>query len=67
MSALWGVLLPRAPAVRCDQRPMERVLLRPNPLFDIIAAATAGAVAPARVRGYCAEVPDGGPDPEPEP
>jgi hypothetical protein len=67
ISIAWGVYLPLAPAVQCDARPMERVALRPNPLFDIISAVTAGAVAPARVHAYCATIPDEEPDREERP
>jgi len=59
----WGYVAVREPAVHCGNRPIQRVALRPNPLFDLIAAATVGLVAPARVRAYCAEIPDDDPPP----
>jgi hypothetical protein len=66
VSTLWGRFLTLSPAVGCDARPMARLALRPNPFFDILAAATAGAIAPVRVRAYCADIPDDTPATERE-
>lgn len=54
----WGNVMNRDPAVDCDARPVREVAVRPNPLFDILTAATIGLVAPARIRAYCAPAPE---------
>ena len=52
VSLLWDTA-DRDPTVQCGDRPMARVAVKPNPLFDLLSAGTLGLVSPARVRAYC--------------
>ncbi len=51
-SLVWGTYQ-REPRPPCNDRPIAKVILKINPVFDLLSVVSLGAASPARIRWEC--------------